>query len=155
VARTLIARLKAVEVVLGELQRGGDPVECAILVAPPYSSRPGSCSRSAPPHGPTPRTTTARRAQPFSASDLRRSSSTFRPIAACVIACRPPARSTPAIGPSAWCKDPGATSIVPSLAPPIAPSEHHSESVRLEGAIPALSGWPWPHGDTWSDLPRG
>ena len=89
---------------------------------------PGSCSRSAPPHGPTPRTTTARRAQPFSASDLRRSSSTFRPIAACVIACRPPARSTPAIGPSAWCKDPGATSIVPSLAPPIAPSEHHSES---------------------------
>ena len=43
--------------------------------SPPYSSRPGSCSRSAPPHGPTPRTHHDRHGEP-TASDLRRSSST-------------------------------------------------------------------------------
>ena len=55
-----------------------------IMIIVSFTSRQGSCSRSAPPHGPTPRTTTARRAQPFSASDLRRSSSTSRPVTACL-----------------------------------------------------------------------
>ena len=46
----------------------------------PYSSRPGTASKTAAPLGPTARTTTDRRAQPFSPRLLRRSSSTCRPV---------------------------------------------------------------------------
>eukprot|EP00964_Phaeocystis_antarctica_P160184 scaffold131623_cov48-Phaeocystis_antarctica.AAC.1 len=68
-----------------KLSSANSSMSCAHAAEPStpksYSSRPGTASKSAAPLGSTPRTTTARRAQPFSPKLLRRSSSTSRPFA--------------------------------------------------------------------------